>query len=87
MIEFYKVIEDGYVDGFGTNGTDSMTEITEAEYNSLSEMFAARPTAPEGYVYMIQDDPRDWVLVEMPPDPDEDIDDAEALEILLGGAE
>lgn len=84
MREFYKVVVDGYVDGFGTNGPDNATGITEAEYHALSEMFAARPTAPEGYDYLLQDDPLEWVLVELPPD-DPDVDDAEALEILLGG--
>ncbi len=86
MNDFYKVVSDGYIDGFGTNGPDNVTGITEAEYNSLLEMFASRPSAPEGYAYLLRDDPREWVLVELPPDPDEDIDDGEALEILLGGA-
>lgn len=86
MIAFYKVVEDGYIVGFGTNGSDSATEIAEAEYESLTEMFQTRPDAPDGYAYMIQDDPREWVLVELPPEPDPDINDSEALEILLGGA-
>lgn len=86
MTAFYKIVENGFATGFGTNGGDDVTGITETEYNALLEMFAARPTAPDGYAYRLQDDPREWVLVEMPPDPDEDIDDAEALEILLGGA-
>ena len=49
-------------------------------------MIADRPTAPEGYAYMIQDDPREWVLVELPPE-DPDLTADEAMEILLGGAE
>jgi hypothetical protein len=85
MTAFYKVVEDNFVAGFGTNGGDEVTGITETEYNALAEMFADRPTAPEGYAYMIQDDPREWVLVELPPDPDEDIDDAEAFAIIFGG--
>ena len=85
MVDFYKVVESGYIVCFGTNGPDNVTEITEAEYNSLSEMFAERPTAPDGFEYLLQDDPLEWVLVELPPDPDPEIDDAEALEILLGG--
>ncbi len=86
MTSYYKIVEDGFVTGFGTNGNDEVTWITETEYNALADMIAAIPTAPEGYAYMIQDDPREWVLVELPPDLDEDIDDAEALEILLGGS-
>lgn len=30
---------------------------------------------------------RHWRIVELPPDPDPDIDDAELLNILMGGAE
>lgn len=86
MTDFYKVVSDGYIIGFGTNGGNDVTRITEAEYEQLQAVFAERPTPPAGYDYLLQDDPLGWVLVEMPPDPDEDIDDAEALEILLGGA-
>ena len=35
---------------------------------------------------MIQDDPREWVLVELPPDPDDDVSGDELVDILLGGA-
>ncbi len=86
MTAFYKVVEDGFVAGFGTNGGDNVTAISETEYDSLTEMFQDRPTAPEGYAYMIQDDPREWVLVELPPD-DPEMDDSEAFEFLFGGAE
>ncbi len=86
MTAFYKVVEDGFVTGFGTNGGDDVTGITETEYNALADMIADRPTAPEGYAYMIQDDPREWVLVELPPE-DPDLTADEAMEILLGGAE
>ena len=86
MIAFYKVVEDGFVAGFGTNGGDNADAISEAEYDALSEMFQNRPTAPAGYAYMIQDDPREWVLVELPPDPDDDVSGDELVDILLGGA-
>ena len=86
MIDFYKVVSDGYIDGFGTNGPDTVTEITEAEYAELQAVFSERPTPPDGYDYQLQDDPLEWVLVELPPEPDPDVDDDEALVILLGGA-
>lgn len=86
MTAFYKVVEEGFIVGFGTNGSDSVNAISEAEYNSLTEMFQERPKAPEGYEYMIQDEPREWVLVELPPE-DPDLTADEAMEILLGGAE
>lgn len=84
MIEFYKIVENGYISGFGTNGPDSMTEITEAQYTEIQTIFTERPTAPEGYAYLLQDNPLEWVFVELPPEPNLDIDDTEALSILLG---
>ena len=86
MKEFYKVVVNGCIEGFGTNGPDSVTEITEEEYAQLQAFFAERPTAPEGYEYLLQDDPLEWMMVELPPD-DPELDDSEALELLLGGGE
>ena len=86
MTEFYKVVKDNIIDGFGTNGNDTVIAITEAEYAALASMFAERPTAPSGYAYVMQDDPREWVLVELPPD-DPEMDDSEAFDFLFGGAE
>lgn len=86
MTEFYKIVdESSYIAGFGTNGSDNASEITEAEYDALTDFLPTRPTAPEGYSYVIRDNPREWVLVEVPI-VDDDIDDAEAFEILFGGA-
>lgn len=87
MKDFYKLIDGSFVIGFGTNGGNDVTEISADEYNSLNEMFHTRPTAPDGYAYMIQDDPREWVLVELPPMPEPELTDAEALEIILGGGD
>lgn len=86
MIQFYKVIENNLIFGFGTNGPDTVTEISESEYSGLVTMFRNRPTAPEGYGYVLQDEPREWVLVELPPAPEDDeISPEEAMEILMGG--
>lgn len=86
MTAFYKVVKDNIIDGFGTNGPDTVTAITEEEYAALTAMFVSRPTPPSGYAYVMQDEPREWALVELPSD-DPELDDAEALEIILGGAE
>lgn len=87
MTAFYKIVSNGFIDGFGTNGNDTVTAITEEEYDALTAMFAERPTAPSGFAYVMQDNPREWVLVELPPDDDPDLDEAELLNILMGGAE
>ena len=57
-------------------------EIGEQEYAQLTEMFHNMPTAREGYEYKLTVN-REWV--EVPIDPDPEIDDSEALSILTGG--
>lgn len=86
MTAFYKVVDnDGYISGFGTNGSDNESAITESEYNAIIAFWQTKPTAPEGYGYVMRDVPREWVMVEVPVEPDEP-DPEEALSILLGGA-
>lgn len=79
MKPFYKIVENNLISGFGTNGPDTVMEITEAEYSEIVSMFRNRPTAPEGYAYVLQDEPMEWVLVELPPAPVEPITEEEAL--------
>ena len=87
MTAYYKIVDgDGFISGFGTNGSDSATAITEEDYNSLTTMFSNRPTAEEGHAYILRDNPREWVLIEVPIVPEE-VDPEEALSILLGGEE
>ena len=83
MTEYYKIVDDGYIVGFGTNGNDECTAITEQEYTQLRAVFADRPTAPTGYDYRLKVD-LTWELVE---NEEPDIDDSEAIDIILGGAE
>lgn len=62
-------------------------EITAEEYEKIREIIQNRPTAPEGYAYRLTD-ALEWELYELPEDEEEDpeLTDAEALEIILGGA-
>ena len=80
MTAFYKIVSGGFIDGFGTNGSDGVDEITEAEYQHLRAVFAERPTPPEGYDYRLRED-LSWELVET---EEPELDDSEALSILLG---
>lgn len=84
-MRFYKTIDTGFLISVGTGGGG--TEITESEYNAILDIIHAAPTAPEGYAYMLRASDLEWELVELPPapEPSEDVDDSEALEILLGG--
>lgn len=85
MTAFFKVVENGYIDGFGTNGNDETTAITESEYAKLQAAFRTMPAPKEGYVYRLRED-LTWEEVEAPPE-DPDVDDAEAFGLLFGGAE
>lgn len=63
-------------------------EITETEYNEIMSIIQNRPAA-EGKGYRLKTD-LTWEEYDLPPEPepsDEDeLSDAEALNILLGGA-
>lgn len=88
MTQYYKVIDNGYIIGIGTHGNDTVTPITNDEYNSIVSIINTRPTPPIGYKYMLRADSLEWELVELPPAPDpgkEEIEDSEALDIILGG--
>lgn len=71
MKEYYKIVNENIIEGFGTNGPNSVEEITEDEYYTLMDMFINRPSASIGYVYLMQDSPREWILVEIPIEPEE----------------
>lgn len=60
--------------------------ITETEYNVILSMLRSRPEAPEGFTYRLTKD-RVWEQYELPSEEtDPELTEAEALEILLGGA-
>lgn len=91
MTAFYKIADDGYITAIGTNGNDSVTEITEIEYYDILSIIGDKPSSPEGYTHRLRADTLEWELVELPPVPDvEDEptieDKAEAYDILMGGA-
>ena len=81
MTAFYKQIENGYIIGIGTNGNDIVTEISEAEYNEILSVIHSAPVAPDGYTYKLTEE-LEWVLEELPPEPDE-VDSDRAMEILF----
>lgn len=71
MIDFYKVIENGYIIAIGTNGPDTADEIATAEYNEILEIIQNAPASPDGYIYKLRADNLTWDLVELPLDPEE----------------
>lgn len=84
----YKNTENGFIISISKGAGE--IAITEEEYNSLLSIIRSAPSAPDGYTYMLRADTLEWELVENPPEPepqDEDIDNAEAFDIIFGGAE
>lgn len=84
-MRYYKQVIDGYIPGIGTG--DGYTEISEVKYNEIKGIIRNKPAATETTDYRLKAD-LTWEEYEIdPPDPDPELDDDEALEILLGGAE
>ena len=78
MTAFYKVIDDDYIAGIGTNGPDGVEEISEQEYRQIETIILTAPEAPVGFVYRLRAADLEWELVEIPdPDPEAEISDYE----------
>lgn len=84
-MKYYKTIIDGYI--FTISVGSGQIEITEEEYNTIMAIILLAPEDPDGYVYKLRADTMEWDLVEFldESEPDLNIDDTEALSILLGG--
>ena len=85
-MRYYKQSSDSIIIAIGTgHGSE---EITESEYNEIMAVIQNRPQA-DGKGYRLKTD-LTWEEYDLPPEPepsDEDeLSDAEALDILLGGA-
>lgn len=79
---YKKVIVDGYILGVGLSDHGN---IDKTEYDRLTALFDAMPTAPEGYEAKLNATTLDWELVEIPPEPEPEPTAEEALDFLLGG--
>lgn len=82
-MSYYKKVSDGYILAIG-NGYGS-EEITKAEYDVIMAVLRTVPHSP-GKGYRLRED-LTWEEYELPePVETDEISEAEALEILLGGA-
>lgn len=81
---YRKYVDHGYIVCVGTGGMG--TEITEAEYAEILAVIGDKPCVTETTDYRLRED-LTWEAYEVePPEPEEEeLTDAEALEILLGG--
>lgn len=81
---FYKQTENGYLIAVGADMGGQA--ITEEEYNTILSVIRAKPSATETTDYRLRED-LTWEAVPVdPPDPDPEIDEAEAYAIIFGGA-
>lgn len=76
-----KVVLDGFIGAVVIGGG---TAIPETEYNEILDKIHNKPLAPDGYTYRLTEG-LEWVLVELPPIPEDDVSADEAMEILFGG--
>lgn len=83
-MRFYKQTADGYITAIGTGAGG--TEITESEYNEIMTVIHNKPEATDTTDYLLKTD-LTWEAYEVEPVTDPDIDETEALDIILGGAE
>ena len=82
-MRFYKQLSAGYILALGSGLGGE--EITESEYNEILAVIHNKPAATETTDYRLRED-LTWEEYEIdPPDPDPEIDEAEAYEILFGG--
>lgn len=80
----YKYVDNGYILAVGTGGMGE--EITEGEYNEIMSVIHNKPPRTDTTDYRLRDD-LTWEEYPIdPPDLDPEIDDAEAFEIIFGGA-
>ena len=83
-MRYYKNVDNGYILAIGTG--NGGTEITEAEYNKILSVIQTRPQSTETTDYKLRVN-LTWESYDIEPEPEEDeIDESEALEILLGGS-
>lgn len=85
-MKYYKYTDSGYIITVGTGGMG--VEITEEEYAEILAIIHNKPQRTETTDYRLKTD-LTWEAYEVEPQPDpedEEVDDSEALSILLGGA-
>ena len=83
-MKYFKNVEDHFLVSVSTGA--GMEEITQEEYRHILSVVRSSPEAGEGFTYRLKTD-LTWELVELPPeDDDPELSDADALDIILGGA-
>ena len=83
-MDYFKTTNGNYILSVGTGAGGE--EITENEYNEIMTAILNKPEATETTDYQLKTD-LTWEAYEVESVTDPDVDDTEALNIILGGAE
>lgn len=82
-MRYYKMIEENTIVGIGSGMGGE--EITQEEYRDILQIILSRPAAPTGYALVLTA-ALQWDSRPLPPEEDdEELTDAQALEIITGG--
>ena len=82
-MRYYQIIEDDAIVGIGSGMGGE--EITQEEYEAILQIILAKPTAPVG-CELVLTTALQWDSHPLPPEEDdEELTDAQALEIITGG--
>jgi len=81
-MSLYKRIADGYIEAIGENIGGA--EITEAEYNEIRSVLPTKPPSEGDTDYRLRED-LTWEAYTVEPEPEPDLDDAEAFGLIFGG--
>lgn len=81
-MRYYKLTDNGYILAIGTGGGG--TKITKMEYNTIMGVIQNKPPRTRTTDFRLKTD-LTWEEYDRPPEPeDHEIDDSEALNILMG---
>ncbi len=82
-MRYYKMIEDSIIVGIGSGMGGE--EITQEAYRAILQIILAKPEAPAGQELVLTA-ALQWDSRPLPPEEDdEELTDAQALEIITGG--
>lgn len=81
---FSKIVDGEYISAVmkSNGGTGN---ITEEEYNAIRAAISQVPERREGYRLRLHDNSLEWEYIAIPAPEEDEISDAEALEIITGG--
>lgn len=85
-MDYVKVAENGYILAVGT-GVENGVPITDSEYEEILSAIRRKPPRVGDTDFRLREDLTWEEYTVPPPDSDSEISEAEAYDIIFGGAE